>query len=214
MPGDPNTSNEWLNLSQVAEILGVHPSTLRNWSNQGSFPVHRTQGGHRRYLRNEVDLWLESQRSGAASEHDLVVQKVLKSTRLQISEGRLQGEKWYSKLDDEARELYRQSSRTLLQGLIGVLASGGESADVEAHAVGYEYASRGRRLGLSVADSASAFLFFRNVLIESILSMYAAASVRSPDAWSGMFRKVTSFTDQILISLLETYEALERGSNR
>src|SRR4030067_74928 len=97
---DPNTTNEWLSLSQVAEILGVHPSTVRSWSNQGSFPVHRTQGGHRRYLRSEVDLWLQSQRSGGASEHDLVVQKALKSTRLQISEGRLRAEKWYNKLDD------------------------------------------------------------------------------------------------------------------
>ena len=123
-------------------------------------------------------------------------------------------EKWYIKLDDEAREQYRQSSRTLLQGLIAFLASGSETADAEAHAIGYEYASRGRRFGLSVADSASAFLFFRNVLIELMLSMYAAASVRSPDAWSGMFRKITSFTDQILLALLETYEALERSSNR
>jgi excisionase family DNA binding protein len=211
---DYRPTNEWLSLSQVAEILGVHPSTVRSWSNQGSFPVHRTQGGHRRYLRSEVDLWLQSQRSGAASEHDLVVQKALKSTRLQISEGRLQEEKWYRKLDGEAREQYRQNSRTLLQGLISFLASGGETSDAEAHAIGYEYASRGRRFGLSVADSASAFLFFRNVLIDSMLSMYAAASVRSPDAWSGMFRKITSFTDQILLALLETYEALERGSNR
>jgi excisionase family DNA binding protein len=214
MGADSITTKEWLNLSQVAEILGVHPSTVRNWSNQGSFPVHRTQGGHRRYRRSEVELWLQSQRSGAANEHDLVVQKALKSTRVQISEGRLQAQKWYGKLDDEAREQYRQSSRTLLQGLIGFLASEGESANAEAHAIGYEYASRGRRFGLSVADSAGAFLFFRNVLIESMLSMYAAASVRSPDAWGGMFRKVTSFTDQILLSLLETYEALERGNNR
>jgi excisionase family DNA binding protein len=211
---DSNTTNEWLNLSQVAEILGVHPSTVRSWSNQGSFPVHRTQGGHRRYIRSEVDLWLQSQRSGAASELDLVVQKALKSTRLQISEGRLQAQKWYNKLDDEAREQYRQSSRTLLQGLFSFLASGGETAEAEAHAIGYEYATRGRRFGLSVADSASAFLFFRNVLIESMLSMYAAASVRSADAWAGMFRRVTSFTDQILLALLETSEALERGSNR
>ena len=163
---DSHTTKEWLNLSQVAEILGVHPSTVRSWSNQGTFPVHRTQGGHRRYLRSEVDLWLQSQRSGAASEHDIVIQKALRNTRVQISEGRLQMEKWYVKLDGEAREQYRQSSRTLLQGLIAFLASGSETSDAEAHAIGYEYASRGRRFGLSVADSASAFLFFRNVLIE------------------------------------------------
>lgn len=205
---------EWLTLSEVAKILGVHPSTVRTWSNHGSFPVHRTQGGHRRYLRSEVDLWLQSQRASGVNEHDLVVQKALKNTRLQISEGRLQSEKWYAQLDDEAREQYRLSSRLLLQGLVSYLAGGDESLEAQTHALGYEYASRGRRYGLSMSDSASAFLFFRNVLMESMLSMYEAAVVRSPNAWSDMFRKVNSFTDRVLLSLLETYEALERGNSR
>ncbi len=214
MSSRQQTAVEWLTLSDVAEMLGVHPSTVRSWSNQGSFPVHRTQGGHRRYLRSEVELWLQSQRADGSSGPDLMVQKALKNTRLQISEGRLLSEKWYLKLDDEAREQYRQSSRMLLQGLVSYLAGGDDALEAQAHALGYEYASRGRRLGLSISDSASAFLFFRNVLMESMLSMYEAALVRSPNAWSDMFQKVSMFTDQVLLSLLETYEALERGASR
>ena len=205
---------DWLSLSEVAKMLGVHPSTLRSWSNQGSFPVHRTQGGHRRYLRGEVELWLQSQRTGGANEKDLMVQKALKTTRLQISEGRLSSEAWYAKLNDEARAQYRQNSRALLQGLLGSLGADETSAQAEAHALGYEYATRGRRFGMSVADSVKAFLFFRNVLTESMLSVYEAASVRNPQAWSDMFRKVNAFNDQILTSLLETYEALERGNTQ
>lgn len=205
---------DWLSLSEVARMLGVHPSTVRSWSNQGGFPVHRTQGGHRRYLRSEVELWLQSQRTAGPNEPDLMVQKALKATRLQISEGRLSSEAWYAKLNEEARAQYRQSSRTLLQGLLGSLGADEEQARAEAHALGYEYATRGRRYGMSVADSAKAFLFFRNVLTESMLSVYEAASVRNPQAWGDMFRKVNSFTDQILAALLETYEALERASSR
>ncbi|MCK4977066.1 MAG: helix-turn-helix domain-containing protein, partial [Anaerolineales bacterium] len=48
-------SNEWLSLSDAAEILGVHPSTVRKWSDEGVLPVRRTKGGHRRYLRSEVE---------------------------------------------------------------------------------------------------------------------------------------------------------------
>ena len=55
-------TNEWLNLSEAAEILGVHPSTVRLWADQGRLPVHRTQGGHRRFKRQEVELWTQSQR--------------------------------------------------------------------------------------------------------------------------------------------------------
>src|SRR3990172_5107235 len=142
-------TGEWLSLSQVSKILGVHPSTVRNWSDQGHLPVHRTKGGHRRYRRSEVELWLQSQREDGPSESHLVVQNALKRTRIQISEGRLESESWYQKLDDDAREQYRRSGRALLQGLAGSLATNGESAEAEARSLGYEYASRGWRYGLS-----------------------------------------------------------------
>lgn len=202
---------DWLSLSDVAQILGVHPSTVRSWSDQGILPVHRTKGGHRRYLRSEVDLWLLAHRANGANEANLVFQNALRNTRFQISEGRLASESWYAKLDDEAREQYRSSGRALLQGLIHALNSGGKEALSEAEALGYEYASRGRRYGLNSVDAAHAFLFFRNVLVESMLSVYEAAAVQSPHAWSNMFRKVNEFTDQILITILETYEAYQRA---
>jgi excisionase family DNA binding protein len=197
-------------LSQVAEVLGVHPSTARYWSDQGILPVHRTKGGHRRYLRSEVDLWVQSQRARGFGEVNLVVQNALRNTRLQISEGRLAAEAWYNKLDDEAREQYRYSGRTLLQGLINYMNSGSPQATTEAEALGFEYASRGRRYGLDSVEATHAFLFFRNVLIESMLRVYESAAVRSPHAWSDMFRRINEFTDHILITILETYEAYQR----
>lgn len=202
---------EWLSLGDVAEILGVHPSTVRGWSDQGILPVHRTKGGHRRYRKAEVDLWLLAHRSEGASEANMVFQNALRTTRFQISEGRLAQEFWYVKLDDDAREQYRVSGRSLLQGLIHALNTGGEELLSEAEALGYEYASRGRRYGLNAVEATHAFLFFRNVLIESMLSVYEAAAVRSPHAWSSMFRKVNEFTDLILITLLETYDAYQRA---
>jgi excisionase family DNA binding protein len=210
--GGKVVSSEWLSLGDVAEILGVHPGTVRNWSDQGVLPVHRTQGGHRRYLRSEVDLWMQSQRPGGTGEMNLVVQGALKNTRFQISEGRLNEEDWYRKLDGEARDQYRKSGRTLLQGLMSYLVSNGRSADAEAQALGYEYASRGRRYGLNSVEATRAFLFFRGLLMESMLSVYEAASVRSPYAWSDMFRKMNDFTNQILLTLLETYEAYPGGN--
>lgn len=206
------SNGDWLSLSDVAGLLGVHPSTVRSWSDQGILPVHRTKGGHRRYLRSEIELWSQAQRSDKQHEADLVVQNALRNTRFQISEGRINQEAWYLKLDEEAREQYRQSGRALLHGLIGYLTSHGDQAKAEARSLGYEYASRGRRCGLNVSDAAHAFLFFRNVLMESMLNVYEEAAVRSPRAWSDMFRKVNSFTDEIMITLMETYEIYERNN--
>jgi excisionase family DNA binding protein len=209
---ETNSVGEWLTLSDVAKLLGIHPSTVRSWSDQGVLPVHRTQGRHRRYLRSEIELWMQSQSARAMAEPYLVVQNAVKNTRFQISEGRLGQEIWYNKLDEDAKEQYRRSGRTLMQGLIEYLNSDGRMAQAEAHAIGYEYASRGRRYGLSLSEACHAFLFFRNLLFESMLNVYEAAAVQSPQAWSGMFRKVNDFTDEILVSLMETYEAYTRGT--
>jgi excisionase family DNA binding protein len=203
---------EWLSLSKVALILGVHPSTVRNWSDQGELPVHRTKGGHRRYLRSEIDLWMQSQSTDGTGDAHLVVQNALRNTRFQISEGRLKEEAWYNKLDDDARLQYRMSGRSLLQGLINYLTSDGRAAITEAEALGYEYASRGRRYGLNTVEATHAFLFFRNVLMESMLSVYESAAVRSPQAWSEMFKRVSEFTDHIMLTILETYEVYQRAN--
>ena len=174
-------------------------------------PVHRTSGGHRRYLRGEIDLWVQSRRQGGADEANLIVQNALRATRFQVTEGRLQAEPWYCKLDGEAREQYRVSGRALLEGLSNFLNSTGAQAAAEGEAIGYEYASRGRRFGMDAVDATHAFLFFRNTLFESMLSVYEAAAVRSPHAWSSMFRKINEFTDTILITILETYQVYQRG---
>ena len=205
-------SEDWLNLSEASRLLGVHPSTVRNWSDQGYLPVHRTQGGHRRFKRSEVELWLQSQRANGPEDGHLVVQNALKQTRLQISEGRLASEAWYQKLDDEAREQYRRSGRTLLQSLTGFLTSEGDLGDAEARSLGFEYASRGWRYGLTAAEATLAFLFFRNVLIDSMLTVFESAAIQSTCAWSDMLRKINAFTDQIQITLLETYDAYQRGN--
>ncbi len=207
MPG------EWLSLSEMARMLGVHPSTIRNWADKGGMPVHRTRGGHRRFKRSEVELWMESQQTSAPSEATIFVQNALKKTRIQISEGHLKAESWYQKLDLEARDKYRQSGRHLMQGLIAYLSTDGAEADAEARSLGYEYATRGRRYDLSVSDATQAFLFFRNTLLDALLGIYEAAVVRSPGTLNDMFRKINKFTDRILITIMETYEAFDRAKN-
>ena len=206
--------NEWLSLSEVAKMLGVHPSTVRNWANQGQIPVHRTKGGHRRFKRSEVVLWQQSQRTNDPDEAQLVIQNALKLTRFHITEGHLQAEAWYQKLDEDARGKYRLRGCNLMSGLLAYLSTSGSEAEAEARSLGYEYATRGRRHGLSVLDATQAFLFFRTTLLDAMLLVYEAAAVSSSQAWSDMFRKVNDFTDRILVTLLETYQALEQGDRR
>ena len=205
--------DEWLSLSEIAEELGVHPSTVRNWTNQELMPYHRTRGGHRRFIRSEVDLWLNSKQDDVVSEANLIVKGALKKTRVKISEGRLNAESWYQKLDKEARDKYRQSGGNLMRGLVTYLSSNENEGRSEAHSLGYEYATRGRRYDLDVSEATKAFLFFRNALLDSLLSVYESTAIRSPVVLTRMLQKINSFTDQILITLMETYQAFDRSKN-
>jgi excisionase family DNA binding protein len=207
-------NNEWLSLSDAADLLGVHPSTVRLWSDKGILPVHKTQGGHRRYKRAEILLWAESNSKSReeALEPEGMMQEIVKNVRMQISEGRLQEESWYQKLDDDARHQYRISARSLFQGLMTYVATNGREADTEAYAIGYEYASRARRYSLSYVDAAKAFLFFRDTLVESVVKVYTEANIPARRA-TEMYTRMHTFTDDILISLLETYRKLENANH-
>jgi len=206
-------TDEWLSLSDAAKVLGVHPSTVRLWSDKGTLPTHKTQGGHRRYKQSEISLWAESYKRSRASsiEPEHMMQEVIKTVRMQILEGRLQAESWYQKLDEDARTQYRMSGRSLFHGLMTYVMTNGEEAASEAYAIGYEYASRAHRYSLNYVDAARAFLFFRNVLIESVMKVYGDANVPSGQT-AETFQKMHVFTDEILISLLQTFQALENAN--
>lgn len=207
-------TDDWLSLSNAAKLLGVHPSTVRLWSDKGTIPVHKTQGGHRRYKRSEIILWAESNSKSRedAIEPEGMMNEVVKNVRMQISEGRLQEESWYQKLDEDARVQYRMSARSLFQGLMTYMSTNGKEAETEAYAIGYEYASRARRYSLSYVDAARAFLFFRDTLVESVIKVYGEAKVPAKRA-TEMYTKIHTFTDEILISLLETYRKLESANH-
>ena len=204
-------TDEWLSLSDAAEVLGVHPSTVRLWSDKGMLPVHKTQGGHRRYKRSEISLWAGSSQKSLVIEPENMMQEVIRNVRMQISEGSLQAESWYQKLDEDARAQYRLSARSLFHGLMNYVSANSEDAASEAYAIGYEYASRARRYNLTYVDAAKAFLFFRDTLIESIIKVYGDAKVPASQA-TRMYSKIHTFTDDILISLLQTYESLENAN--
>src|SRR5829696_2667566 len=109
-------TDEWLSLSDAAKLLGVHPSTVRLWSDKGVLPTHRTSGGHRRYRRDEVMLWSNTARE-VRVEPDSIMHMAMKNVRVQIGESYLDTESWYQKLDENARRQYRESARSLSQGL-------------------------------------------------------------------------------------------------
>ena len=69
----PANEPDWLTLGQAAKYLGVAQSTIRKWSDQGRVPAFYTPGGHRRYRRADLDVFLERSGPGARDQTGPVV---------------------------------------------------------------------------------------------------------------------------------------------
>jgi excisionase family DNA binding protein len=60
---DPATTREpLLTATEVAAMLGIPTSTLANWRYQGLGPRYLRIGRHVRYLVEDVDDWIRTQR--------------------------------------------------------------------------------------------------------------------------------------------------------
>ena len=68
-----STEPDWLTLGQAAKFLGVAQSTIRKWSDQGRVPAFYTPGGHRRYRRRDLELFLDRSGPGGRATGPLVL---------------------------------------------------------------------------------------------------------------------------------------------
>ena len=113
--------SDWINLSEAADLLGVHPATVRAWADKGELPMQRTPGGHRRFHRAEVAARAATPDRSQTSGIQLVVQNMVGRARLELSEGALNDERWYQRLDEPSRQELRQIGHRLLQLFLGYL---------------------------------------------------------------------------------------------
>ena len=61
-----------LKLSDAAQILGVHPRTLRSWSDRGHIPYLQTPGGHRRFRKNDLQNFVQKIEHGGKQNRGLM----------------------------------------------------------------------------------------------------------------------------------------------
>jgi excisionase family DNA binding protein len=64
---------EWLTLGQAAKFLGVAQSTMRKWADKEIVPCIKTPGDHRRFLRRDLEAFLERSRPGARKSGPVVL---------------------------------------------------------------------------------------------------------------------------------------------
>lgn len=58
------SNHDFLTPAEAAKAFGVTTKTITKWANAGKLKVHRTLGGHRRFLRSEIQTLLAAPDDG------------------------------------------------------------------------------------------------------------------------------------------------------
>ena len=171
-----------LTIRQAAELLGVHPLTLRNWSEKGAVPCLRTPGGHRRYRPQDL------QRMLAAPQEDpvtaaAIVQLVRRAVSAAVAAPRRGASStalsaMRADLTGSQRRSLAEIGRELLTLLIQYAvphapATRGEAAPSgtllrRGRQLGRSYGMAARRLGLSPSAVVATFSFFQETVVAAL----------------------------------------------
>lgn len=200
-------TSEWVSLRRAAELLGVHPATVRNWADRGDLPSRRTPGGHRRFNRADLMRYARPEEDVQPVEVQVIIQNALGQTRMEVSDGQLSDAHWYSKISEGTRSEMRHQGRRVLDAIRQYLAHGAPDAGLStAITIGKDYAAMLSAEGITLPDATRGLFYFSSFVVDSILTWSELSQPRSSTEWADLLRQVNTFIHAMLLSIIEYYE--------
>jgi excisionase family DNA binding protein len=206
MSDEHDNDDEWISLQDASALLGVAASTLRRWGDAGKLPMKRTLGGHRRFARGAVARLAE--RGMALTVAPPAPPAVRPGWGL--DERELTRQQWHARL---AARSDAGRMRGLGQRVLGLLMQHvSRPADDtryldEARAVGELYGREARAAGVSMQETAEAFLFFRRSFSQLAMPLPGLAHAPDLSDAADLHGRIDQFMDAILLGTIAGFEA-------
>ncbi len=198
----------WLNLTEAAHWLGVHPTTVRRWADAGELAVMLTPGGHRRFSRSALRALLPSDggRRPQLARIGTSPERLGRAFRPRRGRGRpVVEEGWLARLSEPERLAFRERGRAL----VGTLLEHLDATDSRLRALKLQEASRlaaeyGRDAaarGASLSQAVAGFLQFRGPFVEELgrVSRQRALDTRQATA---LLADADAALDRLLIATM------------
>ena len=199
--------SEWVSLRHAAEILGVHPATVRNWADSGKLPYRRTAGKHRRFNVAELRDYVRTQDDIEPVELQIIMQNALGQTRMQVGTERLESAPWYAAMSDDSKQHFREQGRRVLEAIRSFVAAGAPDEGLaSAINLGKDYARHLVADGLTLPQAMRGFYYFSDFVLNSILTWSELRQPSSSSEWSTLLRQVNTFMHAMQLSIVEYYE--------
>jgi excisionase family DNA binding protein len=187
--------SQWLSLRDACRLLDVSNTTLRQWADNGYLRVYRTPGGHRRFLRDDVDSFANApERAQEQGRGDAIEGSALRKIRRSLSRNDVLQQPWYQSVEEEGKVRMRLFGRRLLSLLLQEAGPRRRRQELleEARLLGREYGTEMSERGVTLKDTIEAFVFFRTMVLDST----------NPGTW-GLIIKAA---DKVLVGMAASYE--------
>ncbi len=202
-----SNNSEWVSLRAAADILGVHPATVRNWADKGELPSRRTPGGHRRFRRSDLLKHADTNTTEERQpgEVQIVLQNALGQARMQVDG--LANVPWYAAMSESTRKELREQGRHVLEAMRTYLNDGDADKNLAAAIrLGSDYAQHIHGDGLTLPQAMRGFFYFNNFVLDAILTWSELRTPKDSSEWAGLLRQVNDFANAMLLSIVEYYE--------
>ena len=186
--------SQWLSLRDACRQLDVSNTTLRQWADNGFLRVYRTPGGHRRFLRSDVESFANAPEK--AQDHvrdDAIEGSALRKIRRRLGRNDVLQQPWYQSVEEAGKGRMRVFGRRLLSLLLQESGARRRRQELleEAHLLGREYGTEMGERGVILKDTIEAFVFFRTMVLDST----------NPGSWS----KIIEAADRVLVGMADSY---------
>jgi excisionase family DNA binding protein len=189
--------SEWLSLAEAAQLLGVHPSTLRRWSDEGRIPSARTEGGHRRFEQQIVQQHLAEHNTPPAAPPVPAAPPP-----------------WTRTFQGESLEEVRHLGQRLLGLMLQYITRQNEDERflAEGRLVGRSYGEETAQAGLAMLHMVEAFLYFRSRFTDMTIHLPAFPRPGDDAEVRRLHGRMDRFMNEVLLGAIEGYE--EHASDR
>ena len=186
---------DWLSLKDACRLLDVSDTTLRQWADAGHVRVYRTPGGHRRFLRQDVESLTSGARPNSSQlREDGGEGPALRRIRRRLSQDSVHQQPWFQGVEPEGHDRMRLFGRRLLSLLVqeaGTRRRRQELLD-EARLLGQEYGSEMSERKVGLTDTVEAFIFFRTMVLDT--------------APSASWARILETSDRVLAGFCSSYQ--------
>ena len=194
---------DWLSLRDACRLLDVSDTTLRQWADAGHLRVYRTPGGHRRFLREDVESMTTAAPPAVEQPRDDQGEgPALRRIRRRLSQDSVHQQPWFQGVEPGGHDRMRLFGRRLLSLLMQEPGHRRRRQELleEAKMLGQEYGSEMSERKVALTDTVEAFVFFRTMVLDTAPS----------DSWA----RILKTSDRVLAGVCSSYQrALERDAS-